>query len=426
MKLVSMTCHRYRAFKERYKTPIAPITIIIGKNGSGKSVLARLPLLLSRALASDPDNPLDLFAGGVEHAVTFEDLIHARSALPFALGAEFYDGHTRSEFETTLVHISELKILVIEKFELKEQGETVLQIELEDPSQLTSQRPMYRVTSDGTTTVSAVRFSGLLPEPTTVGAELGHRLERLFMQFRDALSSPSYLGPFRSEGTRAMRVPNQNMRELGARGEKTLEFLADDRLRRGGKLSASVSEWFTTAMGHAIDVDVSGEQPRISISDISMRTPVALSDTGAGFSQSLPIVVQHIGFQHGRLSAPVLIVEQPELHLHPAAHGALADLAVASATSTNPSPAICIIETHSEQLVMRVRRRIAEGVIPADKVIVLSVGHVEVLDGETVIDPIRVITFDTSGNPSSWPTGVFEEAFSDLTELRKATRDKNS
>lgn len=153
-------------------------------------------------------------------------------------------------------------------------------------------------------------------------------------------------------------------------------------------------------------------------------TDVSLADTGAGFSQVLPVVVQHHAFRKDRLPASTLIVEQPELHLHPGAHGAVMDLALQTVSG---APQIrtpnCMFETHSEQIIMRLRRRIAEGFDP-NKVALWSLNHRESNDADAAEDPLRVIKFDASGDPDAWPVGVFEEALDDLTALRRAARER--
>jgi hypothetical protein len=77
-----------------------------------------------------------------------------------------------------------------------------------------------------------------------------------------------------------------------------------------------------------------------------------LRDVGAGISQALPIIVHSL--QAGRDS--LIIVEQPELHLHPGAQVALADLFV----DICDFGARFLIETHSEHFLLRWQRRIAE------------------------------------------------------------------
>lgn len=419
MRVSALTWSRYRAFKERQRVDLAPVTLIIGRNGSGKSVISRLPLLLASALSREPEGPLNLIAGGVDHAASFQDLVNMRGALPFSVGLEISDGNTVYGFETTLRYVAETKSLSIERFTLNHNDDEIVTIEIANADQLTAANPIYNLTGFGLgQETQALNFSGLFPAHT--GGEFGTHLLRIHEMFRTALPMPSYLGPFRVEPQRSSRLPSQSIRELGSRGERALELLADDRLRHGGQLTAQVADWFAKAMGQGIAVDVAGDQPQVFVKDLSSELEVSLADTGAGFSQVLPVVVQHFAHRLDRLHSKILIVEQPELHLHPAAHGDLADLLIDSSKFRDHGESMtCIAETHSEQFIMRVRRRVAEGLDPRN-ITLWSLNHQENL-GDPV-EPIRVIKFDQSGNPDTWPVGVFEESLDDLTKMRKASR----
>jgi hypothetical protein len=320
MRLVAITCSRYRAFREKIRIELPPIVLIIGKNGSGKSVITRLPLLIAQSVSATAEGPIDLSAGGVQHSSSFIDLINGRSALPFSLGAEVADGTRSYSFETSLTHVNETKSLVIDSFKLLRNSELLLSVELEDPSQLVSQSPQYRISHNNTGTTAPVEFTGLLPKLDTIFETTNEELVEAYRAIRVACPPPSYLGPFRQEPSQGMRMPNQNIRSLGPRGEFALELLADDRLRHGGKLSQQVGNWFGEKLGQELSVDVTGDQPRVRVQS-SAGIELGLADTGAGFSQCIPIVVQNLAYREGRISSPILIVEQPELHLHPAAHG---------------------------------------------------------------------------------------------------------
>jgi predicted ATPase len=132
MRLKALIWNRYRSFKERQKVELAPLTVIIGKNGSGKSVISRLPLILSSGVSSGSQSPVDLMAGGVEHAARYQDLVNMRGALPFTLGCEVAGKFGSFEFETTLRHMAETRSLVIEKFELRENGADRIKVEITD------------------------------------------------------------------------------------------------------------------------------------------------------------------------------------------------------------------------------------------------------------------------------------------------------
>jgi hypothetical protein len=333
------------------------------------------------------------------------------------------DDTIRFEFETSLRYVSELRSLKVEAFWLSRQGERLIEAELSDEAQLTSPTPCYKVSIESQPVDTDISFLGLLPSEEKFDEPIKAKLSEAIKAIRDALPLPSYLGPFRVEPHSFSRAPGQRVRELGPKGERAIELLAEDQVRFGGDLVGGVSEWFSNALNQGISVDVLDDRSRLLVGDQRSMTDVSLADTGAGFSQVLPVVVQHFAFRKNRLPASTLIVEQPELHLHPGAHGAVMDLALETIAEANGREPNCIFETHSEQIIMRLRRRIAEGFDPR-KVVLWSLNHRESNDDDATEDPLRVIRFDASGDPDGWPVGVFEEALDDLTALRRAARER--
>jgi predicted ATPase len=139
---------------------------------------------------------------------------------------------------------------------------------------------------------------------------------------------------------------------------------------------------------------------------------VNLADAGTGVAQELPIFVQRVVDILDPPRRPVLeIIEQPELHLHPAAHAALADLYLNAAERTGVR---FLIETHSETLLLRLRRRIAEGAYPPDTVAIYFVDH---RDGAATARRIRI---DADGQLDYWPAGVFSEDYEETQALATA------
>ena len=261
-----------------------------------------------------------------------------------------------------------------------------------------------------------VNFAGLLPRYVEGDADISRKIKEYRDFFENAFRSSGYLGPFRSEAASIARVPRQGVLTLGPKGERALDLLGDNVLRGDGVLAEQVKSWFEQAMyGNGIIIQMAGGIPRLLVHDAARGLEVDLAETGAGFAQVLPIVTQLLAIDAGILKNGVSIVEQPELHLHPAAHGAVADLFIQ--LLQNKSPAVQICETHSEQFITRVRLRIAEQKVDPRDINLISVGHQA--QGEEV-EPIRQISFDEYGSPDSWPVGVFNEAFDDLVLLKAA------
>ena len=113
--------------------------------------------------------------------------------------------------------------------------------------------------------------------------------------------------------------------------------------------------------------------------------PANLIDTGYGVGQALPVVVESIRAANGTM----LLLQQPEVHLHPRAQAALATLFTRLIKAENKQ---FVVETHSDYIIDRVRIEVAKGNIAAEDVAIL---YFEKPDNATRIYPL---TLDSSGN----------------------------
>jgi predicted ATPase len=133
-----------------------------------------------------------------------------------------------------------------------------------------------------------------------------------------------------------------------------------------------------------------------------------LTAVGVGVSQVLPVLTLCLLSDPGSL----IILEQPELHLHPATQQLLADFFLACARSGRQ----LLVETHSDHLVSRIRRRIAEdrsGVVKELATIVFAEQHPA--EG-TSYRPIEVSDY---GSVEDWPEGFFDQAATEAQAILK-------
>lgn len=119
---------------------------------------------------------------------------------------------------------------------------------------------------------------------------------------------------------------------------------------------------------------------------------LTLLDVGRGISQLLPIIV---AAHTERMST--ILVEQPEVHIHPKLQADLADLFVESTENQ------WIIETHSENILFRIQKRIREGKLPADQVQCI---YVESINGEA--KPVEIGFRDDGSLSRDFPLGFFD------------------
>ena len=137
-----------------------------------------------------------------------------------------------------------------------------------------------------------------------------------------------------------------------------------------------------------------------------------LTNVGVGVSQVLPIVVSS-------LLAPrssVLIFEQPELHLHPKVQARLGDFFLSMALLGKQ----CIVETHSEYILERLRRRVAEA--PGSSLQpLIKIYFVELIDGESRCREIDVTAYGALGE---YPNDFFDQSEREAAEILAASQRK--
>lgn len=240
------------------------------------------------------------------------------------------------------------------------------------------------------------RMEGMLRTVGSLFGAVGDELHTLFGRL-------SYLGPLR-----------QAPQRLSARatGHNTLDvpfFLLDNTSERED-VSAALQrlgvpyDLDVVTAAESTDRSIFGDMAAVVLTDTRSGTRLSTADVGFGISQVLPIVTE--------LSArteSIILIEQPEIHLHPAMQADLADQLIESIEESGRANQV-IAETHSEALMLRIQRRIREGLLNPDEVVVLYVDQDEL--GTAVVRELRL---DGDGDfIDAWPHGFFAERFDDI------------
>ena len=151
-------------------------------------------------------------------------------------------------------------------------------------------------------------------------------------------------------------------------------------------------------------VNVVGDLVAMVLTDRRSGVDVTPADVGFGISQILPVIVELLVRRES-----IILVEQPETHLHPRLQARLADLLIEATRAGGRSNQL-IVETHSEHLVLRTQRRIREGLLDAENVAVIYVDQDE--QGRTTAARLRL---DDKGEfLDDWPHGFFDERLDEL------------
>ena len=238
-------------------------------------------------------------------------------------------------------------------------------------------------------------------------------------------SDLKYLGPIR-EAPNVLYDEGVNSGDIGVSGEHTAAILltlgnvetlvpTSDGAERRMSLSAGVDYWLgelgLVRMARAWDRGRIG----IGLQVIPMNADhvVDLTSVGVGVSQLLPVIVLCLLAKPGQ----VVILEQPELHLHPLMQQKLADFLLACTRSGRQ----IIVETHSEHLVNRLRLRVAEDTSSSTGELV-GLLFAEQIEGET---RYRSSTVNALGGlDSDWPTGFLDVGSNDIGGLLHAALQK--
>lgn len=239
-----------------------------------------------------------------------------------------------------------------------------------------------------------------------------------------------YLGPLRDEPKPVYPLAGSvDPKDIGFKGENTAAVLEVHRntqinyvpcdgfseLNKPLKkitvpLGKAVLDWLKyLGIAHEISTFDKGKLGHeLKVSTLGSESLHDLTHVGVGVSQVLPILVQSLLSDAGS----TLVFEQPELHLHPKVQTRLADFFV-SMTMVGKQ---CIIETHSEYLINRLRymSAITNGDDISKNVILY---FVEKEKGYSNFRPIHINKY---GVIEDWPVGFFDENEENATETLKA------
>ncbi|TPN77460.1 DUF3696 domain-containing protein [Mesorhizobium sp. CU2] len=230
-----------------------------------------------------------------------------------------------------------------------------------------------------------------------------------------------YLGPLREYPKREYVWSRSRPRDVGIRGEKTIEAILaatisneTRNLKTKARLKTfqeMVAYWLSElGLIKSFDVIELAKGSNYWQARVQVREggPTALlTDVGFGVSQVLPIITLLYFVPEGS----TVILEQPEIHLHPLAQANLADLIINVATHRNIQ---VIFESHSEHLILRLQRRIAEGEVSNKDI---SLYFCEAPEGESILHPLKV---DLYGQIENWPENFMGDAFGETVAAEKA------
>jgi len=420
-----------------------PIILLLGSNSSGKSALLNAPLMLKQSLEEySSENPFVFNARGGVDIGSFEDAvfrheIDIKKPMIFSFEVELWKDYPvvgLSTGDSIILSISvaynrKRRINTIIGFSMVLKSNKKCILSMQKKSTAVAAKESFKsdlFTVPDNLALVWYTFHPLITQSkpdAKQGGELLNQLSGLsddtFYQITRYLRNISHIGPLRPEPERTYQFTGETPHDVGRDGRDALKILFLDKYSASSiNLIDDVNQWLGK-MGYMLEWDIlkGGIAQLVLMDESGIR--INLKDVGFGISQLLPVLIQ--GYAAGdepiNLLAPSeihpILMEQPEIHLHPRAQADLGDLFIALAEQKRS----LIVETHSEHLMLRLRRRIAEQKIKKEMV---GIYFIERKEGESVVSRIEL---DDYGQMVNVPEG-FKTFFSDdFEETMKITEE---
>ena len=431
-KQISMT--NFKSWRETGPVRMAPLTGFFGANSSGKSSLLQMLLLLKQTAESN-DRNLVLKTGslqegyvnlGTAQEITFDNstdmMLNVIWKLPekpsFSVPAPQENGSVKLDelaFETVIhavqqrIYVDKLRYWSRDRFsaQLSRQPNNhyTIRIEVDGKPPVRAQgRPRVYMKPEKCYSFSdeAMRYY----QDTSYLSDLALQFERRFQQLY-------YLGPLREYPQRTYTWAGENPADVGLKGELAVPALLGGRnkkvypdgRKRYSKLEVRVAQWLVELdLAYSFETRPlykGGSEYAVWLKRHRKSAEVRITDMGIGVSQVLPVLVLCYYVPEGS----TIILEQPELHLHPSVQAGLADVFIDCIKNRGLQ---IILESHSEHMLRRLQRRIAETEFDREHT---ALYFCELANGVSRITDLDV---DLFGDIHNWPDDFFGDLLGEV------------
>lgn len=443
----------FKGWKDTGKIEFAPITLFMGSNSSGKSSIGQFLMLLKQS-SSSTDRKTVLFLGDSDSVVELGgpvDMLYEHNTdamLEFEYRWDMPEPLTLSMLSNTdntedhivnsitfadkiAVRDKEIQTLEVEKmmYYLHLKNQSDFSVGMERVQKASSARAyktiaenyeIKRVLGRAWEMPSPYRFYGFPDEMISYhqNAWFAPQLNAAHETF---FSTISYLGPLREKAERHYRWTGFIPNSVGTSGKDTILALlaarTENRLYnyKSGQVRMSLETIIAKALTEMGLVDrfiinkiaEDRQDYEVKVRTKGSHTLTDIPDVGFGISQVLPVLVQ----LYYAPANSIIIMEQPELHLHPSAQSALADImieAISAREDAKPRNIQLIIETHSEHFLRRFQRRIAEQRFSNDCFAAYFANNDK---SPSTLEPLEVNLF---GEITNWPKNFFGDINGDI------------
>jgi predicted ATPase len=448
--LRELQIQNFKAWVNSGKIRMAPLTIFCGNNSSGKSSISQFLLMLKQTVESY-DRQRVIHFGDKESLIdlgSYKDIIYrGQQELPLdfnltydTAGIRIVDASAASKigtfptvrFEASISQDQKNNKTILNSFAYTLKNGDRVQFKL------TLEQGKYKLTAENFTPKRQKgrpwqlpfpeHFYGFPDEAIAYYQNMSF-LQDLSLSLKNFFKSIYYLGPLRDYPERFYQFSGEIPTDVGLKGKTAINAIlasSNRKISRGFNMNYQpfdqlIARWLTQ-MGliksfEIVPIANDSKLFEVKIKVNESSPDVLITEVGFGISQILPVIVQCF-------YAPAnstLMFEQPEIHLHPSVQSHLGDLFIdtihAREKSTDRQVQV-IVESHSEHLIRRIQRRIADETLKPEEV---AIYFVHQNNGQALIEEMNI---DLFGNITNWPDNFFGNDLEDLSEMNKAVRER--
>jgi hypothetical protein len=240
-----------------------------------------------------------------------------------------------------------------------------------------------------------------------------------------------HIGPLRRNPQRIYFGSGGRPGQLYSQGENIEDMIFKAQQSGESQLIEKTNQWLSDC-GFDVQLGISevgfGDLYQLVVEEDGLS--INLADSGFGLSQTLPIIVRAVNMDLKREQEQersnmarwvpsrsrqvqnrfMMLIEQPEIHLNPRIEADIGDFFI----DIIESDIDLIIETHSEHLLNRIQRRVADDTIKDSGSV--SIYFVSKPEEESDIEEIIM---DSNGRFDNWPAGFFQDDFEEAIEILK-------
>lgn len=437
----SLRLQRFKSWKDTGEVGLGRISGFFGTNSSGKTALLQSLLLLKQTVES-PDRSRVLHTGSDKTYInlgTLYDVMY-RHQLPSELNialswspSKLLQIPDREDRPERISHLSleidisvDPEVVSVARFAYSfdyRGGKARLGMMrvADDPTEYEVLAEGYDLRPIGSNLEMPpppVKSYGF-PDQVIASYENAGFLSGLVLAFQQLFERTYYLGPLREYPQRTYAWSGERPQDVGQRGELAVPALLAARqtgmkipvqvpmeIGTGNQvLEERVAQWLQD-LGLIESFVLKRQSGDRKVYEVLVRRSrqspeVHVTDVGFGVSQVLPVLVLCYYAPQGS----TILLEHPEIHLHPSVQAGLADVFIDAIRSRDVQ---IILESHSEHLLRRLQRRIAEEALASEDAALYFVK----MEADT--SKLERLALDAYGNIQNWPPDFFGDEMEDL------------